>query len=642
MLHREWVTTGRIRFGRFYLRRFKRLTPALALMVAVTMLGSVLLLSPLVQQPNAAKTAIGAMLLGANYAIARTTGGYFDAPAATNPLLNTWSLSVEEQFYLAFPAILAVCWLCAGRQRILRFTPIAVVASVGLLSFALTTPFGHMLLRTSDNLLGFYSPLTRAWEFAVGAIIALAGIRLTLASSRTAAVLAATGLVLLIVSLSVITDTTPFPSKWTLLPVAGTALLILAGNYHTNPVSRVLSSTPMVQIGDLSYSIYLWHWPFIVFTALLFPNQPWALTLSAIASLAPSIASYHWVEQPIRNLQALSLTSNTRLLIATLTPPLAISAALLFASSKLFWLPNGLDYKTAVFSQAASAIAGCSLNASSALEISNEDLSSNCIWNKNASGPTIYLVGDSNAEQFSDALIGASKKLERPLAVKTVSACPFLNTFIDRNDINTKKCRDLVNSITTWLKKQKPGTIIISNSNSYWDSPNIGAGSTINSMSRDQLFKNRDLQKGLEEIVQVLQSAGHTVVLVQPVPKFIRQLGGQDPTRCPLWKMVVGNCAINISEREIVANQRNSRDAINRAASSTKAQQIDLFEWFCTHGICSTTQESKFLYRDGSHISVTASKLLTPLFAGALAFDTSVGLPGFGDQRGPLAPGSNH
>ncbi len=108
MLLRERRATGRIRFGQFYLRRFRRLTPALALMVTVTMIISAAILSPLGTQQVAAKTGIGAMLLAANVVIARMTGRYFDADAATNPLLHTWTLSVEEQFYLAFPALIAL------------------------------------------------------------------------------------------------------------------------------------------------------------------------------------------------------------------------------------------------------------------------------------------------------------------------------------------------------------------------------------------------------------------------------------------------------------------------------------------------------------------------------------------------------
>lgn len=110
MLAREYERFGRVRFGRFYLRRFKRLTPALALCVLVTALASMLLLSPITTQANTAKAGIGAMLLVANFVIASTTGDYFDGPAEANPLLHTWSLSIEEQFYLGLPALLAITW----------------------------------------------------------------------------------------------------------------------------------------------------------------------------------------------------------------------------------------------------------------------------------------------------------------------------------------------------------------------------------------------------------------------------------------------------------------------------------------------------------------------------------------------------
>ena len=157
MLRREWETTGRIRFGAFYLRRFKRLAPALAVMVVTTTLASSLFLSPLGPQQDAARTAVGALLTGANLVIAGTTGGYFDAPAELNPLLNTWSLSVEEQFYLAFPALLALGWLLAPR---LRSAPAVLVGAAAIVSFALADAGTTGVAQSW--LLGFYSPFTRA------------------------------------------------------------------------------------------------------------------------------------------------------------------------------------------------------------------------------------------------------------------------------------------------------------------------------------------------------------------------------------------------------------------------------------------------------------------------------------------------
>ncbi|MDX6485093.1 MAG: hypothetical protein QOF43_246, partial [Gaiellaceae bacterium] len=115
MLRREWEATGRIRLGAFYLRRFRRLTPALAVVIVITAIAAEFILSPLGPQQTVAETGSGAMFLVANWVIAANTGGYFDAPAALNPLLHTWSLSVEEQFYLVFPGLLLAGWLVALR-----------------------------------------------------------------------------------------------------------------------------------------------------------------------------------------------------------------------------------------------------------------------------------------------------------------------------------------------------------------------------------------------------------------------------------------------------------------------------------------------------------------------------------------------
>ncbi len=206
MLQREWRSTGRVRFGRFYLRRFKRLTPALALMLSTTMFLSLVFLSPLGTQQDTSRTAIGAVFLGANLVIAKITGGYFDLEAETNALLNTWSLSVEEQFYLAFPLLLVLGWTIA-RRRGFGWAPLAVVGGVAVFSFgvAVLGASGFVLPREAW-LLGFYSPLTRAWEFAaVGALVALLGGRAVVTSRRLADGLGLVGTGLLAVSLVAIT-----------------------------------------------------------------------------------------------------------------------------------------------------------------------------------------------------------------------------------------------------------------------------------------------------------------------------------------------------------------------------------------------------------------------------------------------------
>ena len=340
MIHRERSSTGRFRFGRFYLRRFKRLTPALSLMVAVTMVLAFCLLSPFTEQQPAAQTGIGAMLLVANFMIAYNTGDYFDAPAESNPLLHTWSLSVEEQFYLVFPAILLLGWVLSQRGR-RRIPWVAVlVGTAALISFGLVMMGASALdPSTAKYLLEFYSPLTRAWEFAVGALLALATTSRFLRSDGHARILASLGVALLVGSAWLINGATPFPGPWTLLPVVGTLLLIAAGTHHTTPVSRALALPAIVKVGDCSYSIYLWHWPLRVFAVHLWPGKPFVAAIAATLSILPAAASYRWVEQPLRRLPPLTRRRTFALVSAVVCPSILLAATLGIAAND-FWLPR--------------------------------------------------------------------------------------------------------------------------------------------------------------------------------------------------------------------------------------------------------------------------------------------------------------
>ena len=337
MLHREWLNHGCIRFRNFYMKRFKRLAPALALVVAVTMIFSAIILSPFGTQTNSARTGIGAMLSIANFVIARITGGYFDPAAETNPLLNTWSLSVEEQFYLIFPAVLVLGWVLAKRTTRLSGAPFLLISVIAILSFGLTLAqtFGQTFLG-SEILLGFYSPFARAWEFAVGALLAIALTKITISiTAQIMSVVGTVGIGLLAASLWLIDGSRSSPGPWTLLPVTGTLLLLLAGTCE-NRVSRTLSTKPLVKIGDWSYSIYLWHWPFIVFSIYLWPYSPYAAIIAAVVSLAPALASYYWLEQPIRQRVIKTRIQNTKLIAAVMIPPLAL-AALVGVTAKYYW-----------------------------------------------------------------------------------------------------------------------------------------------------------------------------------------------------------------------------------------------------------------------------------------------------------------
>ena len=609
---------GRIRFARFYFRRFKRLAPALALVTFFTVLGSTFLLSPLGSQQDAALTAMGATIFVANIVIARTTGGYFDSPAEGNPLLHTWSLSVQEQFYFGFPLLLALCWglLRPGRRRLL---PIVVVGMVALGSFALAVvgPGGirassSWMLALVNLLLGFYSPVTRVWEFAVGALVALAGwkVRARWAAASTAAL----GLVAIAVSSIVVTPLN-FPGVSTLPLVFGTALVLLAGSAAPNPVSSVLASRPMVAIGDWSYSLYLWHWPFVVFAKVLWPANGLVSVVAVALSVIPAYASYRWVESPLRAMNFHTRRTAAAFIAAVVIPPIAAGSALVAASGQGFWLPTVRMYQAAVLTEHAGETAGC--DSFVPLSAGNQ---SACTWNAEADGPPIYLLGDSNADHFSEAAIGAGQLLGRRVIISTTSNCPFVDAHFYRdsaNEATNDRCRGKVQGTLEHLRSSERGTVVLAAADSYWTNPGVRLGLSTESLTGDTSAKLQALRAGLIFTVHTLEEEGYEVVLVHTFP----ERGADyvwDPTACRLTDMVVEKaerCGPDMPLDAAELRQRETREVLEAVASSTGAALIDTGPAICPAGVCSIEGDDFVRMKDSGHISVSQSEALARLFA---------------------------
>jgi peptidoglycan/LPS O-acetylase OafA/YrhL len=584
MLHREWTAHGRIRFGRFYLRRFKRLTPALAVMVAVTAAISVLVLSPLGPQQTAAKTALGAIFLSANLVIASVTGDYFDAPAETNPLLNTWSLSVEEQFYLVFPAVLALCWILARRTRRHRNASVIVVTAIAAVSFGLAclNAAGQLGSR-SEYLIGFYGPLSRAWEFAVGAVLALATTRFMVTTRRHSAMLGAAGAATLGSSLWLISGTTPFPGPWTLVPIAGTLLLIVAGTRSspedTGIVTRALAVKPMVKIGDWSYSLYLWHWPLIVFAKLLWPQTEWAPFAAAVVSFAPALASYRWVEQPIRNLQRETRSGRAILVTAVVVPPMLIAAAVGLAASK-YWTPKYESGDVAVAHQGDIGHSGFHkfLNAHytvcTAPELRDLALTFEGITRCHQSTPNpridVAIIGDSHAEHL---FLGLAEALpQQNIAYYIVDGLPV------RADAHFARILD-----------------------------HVAADPTVKTVLLDAYWGGRGVpQEALAETLATLAQSGKAVFVTDDVPDF-----RFDPFVCKYRKALFLPAQCSQAASDFMGRYSGYYPLlVNSVAAVPGAQLIATVPYFCTNDRCAMTRDDRLLYRDSTHLNMVGSRFL--------------------------------
>ncbi len=302
------LTAGRFSVLAFYERRIRRIFPALFTMMAiVTAVAALVFLPAEFAAHGKALVAAATSLSNVFFYATSSTAGYFDNASETRLLLHTWSLSVEEQFYVLLPVALM---LLRGRSRRTLALALALFAAA---SFALS-----LVLVAYRPMDAFYLVLPRAWELLAGCLLAVCNVpAIDRRWLREAA--AALGVAMIAVAVFDYTRATAFPGAAALLPCAGALLLIHAGKVAKGSdgatlVGRVLSASPSVYVGRISYSLYLWHWPIIVFVgqaALVRGLDSGELGARAkililVASFAAAILSYHLVEQPFRGKGALS------------------------------------------------------------------------------------------------------------------------------------------------------------------------------------------------------------------------------------------------------------------------------------------------------------------------------------------------
>lgn len=280
----------RFRFGRFYQRRIARLFPAFFAAALATLIGAALIYSPQdLASTGATLSAAAASLANLKFLL---QGNYFTLSPDSQPFLHCWSLSLEEQFYLVFPAAFLVLY------RTTRTYRIHVLAGLFAVSFLSSVALTHTRPEWA-----FYLLPARAWELLAGSILANGwGRRFRLPLSFRTAGLPSLGLFLIGISFFAISESPAFPGFRALLPVVGTACFLLPCEYSSGLVERLLSSGALVLVGRMSYSLYLWHWPVFSLVDYKFYWQPWLvrMALKIFISFGAAAASYVLIERPGR------------------------------------------------------------------------------------------------------------------------------------------------------------------------------------------------------------------------------------------------------------------------------------------------------------------------------------------------------
>lgn len=594
---------GRVGFGSFYARRARRLLPAAFVVILATVVAARLLVSP-IQFGYVVKDAIAATFYVPNLWFAYNATDYL-AEKTPSLFLHFWSLGVEEQFYLLWPVLLAVMF----RFLKARWTMAIAMSAIIVVSFAVC-----QWSTTYTQPDAFFLLPARVWEFGLGALVALALLDgRTLFPPRVAAVLGWAGVVAIVGAGMVFTIKTVYPGSAVAIPVVGAALLIAAGTAPGGPAA-VLSIRPLTWIGDISYSLYLVHWPVLVLPvaagAYMDHLPMWARAALALACVPMAWALYTFVEVPGQRLTWLSTARPRRTLgvaagaMATVVvtalaagllaqPALdggkpAESIVLTASPAGTGWVPSNLTPNLAEVDDDHPVLYdnGCHRN------LSQTELA-DCAVGSDPTAPRVVLFGDSHAAQWYPALQPLAEHGKVRLESHTKSGCPAAPP----SDIASTSCLTWVEAVAKKLAADPPALVLLGNFGKLY-------------------FKDAEENRGqrwreaLTAAITRLPAQSHLVLLADTpstgaTPSICLARFLDDADYCALDRAEALDSELRAVERSVAEKYSN-------------VSYVDFAEMFCGTSLCPSIIGDTLVYRDGSHITTEMSRVLSGAFIAAV------------------------
>lgn len=585
----------------FYERRIRRIVPALVAMSAITALAAICLLPPRELQ-SFGKSLIATALFYSNFFFSKSVG-YFDPPASSQPMLHTWSLGVEEQFYIVWPLLL----YGAYRLKLTRRALIILVASllVASLIFAEIKSAGAGADRY------FYRPQSRVWELMIGALLALGLVpQLRIKWQRDLAGVA--GLIFIVVAIMMFDAGTPFPSLWTLVPCLGAALVIWAGGSGANVASSLLSLRPLVFVGLISYSLYLWHWPIFVFANVLTEHAltKWHSVLLVALSFVVAIASWRIVEQPYRK-GGNEIRLSPNVYLAGGGGAIAAMVAVGMVLRVTEGLPGRLDAEALQFYRASGAVnplrAHCNIyNATPG--------SAELCTVPRADRPLDVLVwGDSHASALFPALRLLAEQNGGTVRQMTKASCPPILGAERHYTIGPTRLSDCSKHnliVLETIKASRPKLIVLA---ARWSRDTTGNPQDPNfliDLEDQEISKaasERVLQRAIDRTVRTIRELGISVLLIGQAPEF-----EENPNACFVRKRMIGADAqqcLRQDRNRLLARLKVSNEILsNIAASQSGVGILYLHSFFCEEKHCHAARNSEPFYTDANHISLFAAR----------------------------------
>ena len=590
------IAEGTFSIANFYERRFRRILPALIVVMMATLLAGSFLLTPgnLIDLGHSA-AATAAFCANILFFM---QSGYFAGPAELKPLLHTWSLAIEEQYYIFFPLMLMLIARFDG-ARYFRW-----LLGISLVSFATC-----VVATKLDASAAFYLIPSRAWELFIGSILALHVLPAP-AKRSVRELMALCGVGMIAWAVFAYTRDTPFPGIAAALPTLGTALVIQAGVGGRSVVSSVLSLRPIVFIGLISYSLYLWHWPIIVYTRLCSITEPGplAIALMLLATFAAAILTWAYVETPFRKRRLLPRRKG---LIAT-----SFAALLtMFCSGMVLAVEDGLPHRDARFEPSDPEWAhwdGCAKRTSG--RFSAADL---CAIGAPGRSPSFLVWGDSHARALASGIDQSARSYGASGMMASRLACPPLLAIERPSRDSCERFNEQVLQIVAADSRIRTVILVgrwaLSTKGTRYKQESGESIRLVDLLAPADAASNPILfERGVERTVAKLRALGRDVVIVRPVPEV-----GYDVPSYVFSARITGrdlNPIIAPKMREYRERTREVDATFTKLGGRRLAQFVDPAALLCNDRICPVTLKGVALYRDDDHLSTYGSKYVSPAF----------------------------
>jgi hypothetical protein len=592
-LWRQVQLNGKINFNDFWARRARRLLPAsLVTILAVVLIAFIRMPSSWYLKLH--DEAIGATTYVQNWVLAEKSTNYLNADQSPSPLQHFWSLSVEEQYYVFWPVLMfGLLWL-ANRslgKRNLTYRPAVLTGLTALLLGSLAY---SVWLTATLPLYAYFSTFTRAWEFAGGALLAVWLGRLNTPVERAKARARNPawwwlGLALIITSFSVLNTRTPYPSFWAAIPVAGAIAFLFGGESSSKWVpQRVIALRPVQFLGDISYSLYLWHWPIITLAPWFISGKSNDIQRIGLVALAIFIGwlSKKFIEDPVR-FGWLSRLANWKQLVAAAIGMAVVAGSVTFATNSATATLHNKGGQDRVWGNSESI---------AKIDFKPKE-SGNCLVTRDKFGFRtcskgdlngkfrVGLIGDSHTRQYFIPIDNLAFHYHWQLTMISKSACPIANIAIFPDSVPDATCKNWNGRLQDYLASVRPFDLIINSNSSLvtFGDPKVAAAYAMTVKTQlargTKWFVIKDNPKPMENFIPCIAAAGKNAPVV---------------------------CAN--SRKAALTPPDILPTAIAKLPGVTVANFTDVF----CRKVCPPILHQIIVYRDNSHITSRFSRLLQP------------------------------